>query len=296
MPKDLIDITGKKFGRWTVLKYVGGKWMKWNCVCECGARKDVSGASLRMGLSLSCGCLKKERSMSRGIDITGERFGALVVKNKTGSKKLRSIFLCLCDCGKQREFPGVHLRKGWAKSCGCKSHVRAKEGKCRFDSHKEKLYKYHETRRSPDGNTLEVKCHFCGKWFEPSSIDVSNRIAAISGRVSGENNLYCSDTCKSSCSVYRKSSEVTGNSLSKNRLKNGFVRSSIISERGNTCEICGSVETLHVHHINPFSMAHALEHDKENCLLVCVICHNKLHKLPGCGKRDLRCKKGAIGV
>lgn len=49
-----IDITGKRFGRWTVLSYAGDR--KWNCRCNCGTERAVDGASLRKGLST--GCLK----------------------------------------------------------------------------------------------------------------------------------------------------------------------------------------------------------------------------------------------
>ena len=54
-----IDITGKTFGKWTVLyktnKRNAGGVIYWHCKCECGNEKDVLGTSLRSGRSLSCG-------------------------------------------------------------------------------------------------------------------------------------------------------------------------------------------------------------------------------------------------
>lgn len=54
-----IDITGKTFGKWTVLyktdKRNAGGVIYWHCKCECGKEKDVLGTSLRSGRSLSCG-------------------------------------------------------------------------------------------------------------------------------------------------------------------------------------------------------------------------------------------------
>lgn len=54
-----IDITGKTFGKWTVLyktdKRNAGGVIYWHCRCECGKEKDVLGTSLRSGRSLSCG-------------------------------------------------------------------------------------------------------------------------------------------------------------------------------------------------------------------------------------------------
>lgn len=65
----LIDLTGNKYGRLTVLKYAGkDKWggLKWLCKCDCGNKKVVKGSSLKMGLTKSCGCFKKENSRFYG--------------------------------------------------------------------------------------------------------------------------------------------------------------------------------------------------------------------------------------
>lgn len=58
------DLTGKVFGRFTVVRYLrtDGKVSKWECVCECGSQKVVSGGNLRSGNSKSCGCLNREIS------------------------------------------------------------------------------------------------------------------------------------------------------------------------------------------------------------------------------------------
>lgn len=59
----LIDLTGQRFGRWTVLSRAeSNKWRatRWLCQCDCGKTKIVVGSSLRRGLSLSCGCLHDE--------------------------------------------------------------------------------------------------------------------------------------------------------------------------------------------------------------------------------------------
>lgn len=53
-----IDLTGKKFGRLTVLEYAGN--LKWKCQCECGTIKIIYGEALRIGATISCGCYQKE--------------------------------------------------------------------------------------------------------------------------------------------------------------------------------------------------------------------------------------------
>jgi hypothetical protein len=60
-----IDLTGKRFGRWIALAYVGGKYSAWSCICDCGARAIVRGTMLRAGQSRSCGCLHRELTKAR---------------------------------------------------------------------------------------------------------------------------------------------------------------------------------------------------------------------------------------
>jgi hypothetical protein len=63
----IIDLTGKRFARWTVngLSHQVDKMLYWHCVCECGTKRAVFGGDLKRGGSLSCGCLTRERSSAR---------------------------------------------------------------------------------------------------------------------------------------------------------------------------------------------------------------------------------------
>lgn len=51
------------------------------------------------------------------IDITGRRFGRLVVVEYIGGQRLK--WLCICDCGKSCLVRGNFLRSGRQQSCGC---------------------------------------------------------------------------------------------------------------------------------------------------------------------------------
>lgn len=52
------DITGQKFGHWTVLSLIGRikKKTYWLCECVCGAKKRVQYYHLSSGASMSCKC------------------------------------------------------------------------------------------------------------------------------------------------------------------------------------------------------------------------------------------------
>ena len=63
--KFLKDLTGKTFGRLTVIKYTRTNKRKeaiWLCKCTCGNTCEVSGACLLCGHTRSCGCLHRETS------------------------------------------------------------------------------------------------------------------------------------------------------------------------------------------------------------------------------------------
>ena len=64
--KSTIDLTGRRFGRLTVLEqhlYRSSKDSSvfWLCRCDCGVETVVNGRSLRTGNTQSCGCLRDER-------------------------------------------------------------------------------------------------------------------------------------------------------------------------------------------------------------------------------------------
>lgn len=66
----LIDLTNKRFGKWTVLHRFNNhnrhdKRTLWTCQCECGNIKNIDGYTLRTGQSLSCGCSKDGHSKTR---------------------------------------------------------------------------------------------------------------------------------------------------------------------------------------------------------------------------------------
>ena len=57
MPK-LIDLSGQRFGRLTVIERAANNGTKtmWECKCDCGNTKVVSGSNLKNGNVKSCGC------------------------------------------------------------------------------------------------------------------------------------------------------------------------------------------------------------------------------------------------
>ena len=82
------DLTGQKFGRWTVLERdlnyrkehnLKNQETYWKCQCECGTIKTIVRGNLINGKSSSCGCLRREQMQSTSEIHIGERFGRLIV-------------------------------------------------------------------------------------------------------------------------------------------------------------------------------------------------------------------------
>ena len=59
----LIDLTGQKFGKLTVLEqsFTKNGRIYWKCQCDCGSTPvDVAGTYLKNGTTSSCGCIKSK--------------------------------------------------------------------------------------------------------------------------------------------------------------------------------------------------------------------------------------------
>lgn len=60
--------------------------------------------------------------MSPRIDLAGQHFGKLTAVRDVGVDKSRNrLWLCLCDCGKEKVVSGNSLKLGHTQSCGCLS-------------------------------------------------------------------------------------------------------------------------------------------------------------------------------
>ncbi len=67
-----IDLTGKKFGKLTVLGRIPEERepgthirVKWLCACDCGTNKIAVGTDLKSGHTSSCGCAHREQLAKR---------------------------------------------------------------------------------------------------------------------------------------------------------------------------------------------------------------------------------------
>lgn len=115
----MIDLTGEKIGKLSVIKYCGKNERGdnlWKVKCECGNERIMTSSNLSH--AKSCGCLHPKE------DLTGMKFGRWTVAKRVESKiingrKNHRRYLCICECGTEKILPAYSLKHGLSKSCGC---------------------------------------------------------------------------------------------------------------------------------------------------------------------------------
>lgn len=190
-PKDLSDMIGKRFGNLVVLErdgtYVspnGQKKPVWRCICDCGNETTVVSQDLKSGHTTSCGCLSKKKKGDGLLDLTGKRFGKLVVVERAddyyyqrkSENKLAAAprWLCRCDCGNIVVVQGGNLRSGNTTNCGCdrigsKSEIVIAEFLSKNNIKHLQEYSFDDLRNK-SGNLLR---------FDFAILDKSNNVKAL---------------------------------------------------------------------------------------------------------------------
>jgi hypothetical protein len=161
-----IDLTGGKFGRLTVIKDSGERDINanviWTCQCDCGNVVNISAKKLKTGDAKSCGCLYNEK---RRPNLAGQRFGRLVVVNKTKlTENGKVCWTCKCDCGKTTIVKTNKLISGRTLSCGCLLHEYIKESRLKLSGERFgflTVIKESDMRTNDMGMKWECKCD-CG--------------------------------------------------------------------------------------------------------------------------------------
>ncbi len=75
------DLTGKRFGLWTVRQYEGKSL--WRCQCDCGTQRTISSYSLARGITLSCGCQGSRNKKSESeYDLEHSLLGDAVIEKE----------------------------------------------------------------------------------------------------------------------------------------------------------------------------------------------------------------------
>lgn len=135
------------------------------------------------------------------INLTGKVFGRLTVMSLDDpirkGKRVRTIWLCQCSCGKTKPVSAMNLKNGKAKSCGC---LRRETVRDRSQTHGEsgenslttEYDAWHSMKRRCAGSTPAYKKNYLDKgitihapWVE----DFTVFLAAVGRRPSPKHSL-----------------------------------------------------------------------------------------------------------
>lgn len=129
-----INCIGKKFNRLTVVsEFKKNNIYYLKCICDCGNTTEAQKRHVLHGNIKSCGCLNAENRNKKLIDLTGRRFGRLVVQKRSDEDYINcngrrvAKWDCLCDCGNSVSVVGSSLKNGLTTSCGCYQKEKARE-------------------------------------------------------------------------------------------------------------------------------------------------------------------------
>lgn len=124
------------------------------------------------------------KSRKRAYDLCGQKFGKLlVIEKKPSNKRNHSMWLCICDCGKETITMGGSLIQGATKSCGCLVHETLWKG---F----EEISGSYWGRCERGANNRGLKFNLSIKDAWKKFLD-QNRKCALSGRILLFNPKYC---------------------------------------------------------------------------------------------------------
>ncbi len=137
------DLTNQIFGDFKVLRFDDSKGKYkyyWICKCvNCGKEKSICTSSLKNGKSIKCVC-NKNYNRPKNIkgfknDLTGKKFGHLLVKSYAYKKDSHSYWNCLCDCGNECVKSISYFNKSKYLMCNVCMHSYTKK-----ENSKDKVY------------------------------------------------------------------------------------------------------------------------------------------------------------
>lgn len=197
--------------------------------------------------------------MTKSKDITGKRFNNLTAISVAGKDNFgRNKWKFICDCGKETIASLNNVQTGITKSCGCLKHKPHR----RIDLVGQtfgrlKVVSYAATK---NGRAYWNCLCECGNKIEVSYLKLSR------GKTK-------------SCGCLQKECRA---GLTRNKNPNNYAKwARDLKKIYGYCAKCGSDETLHAHHINPYGRFPQQRKDYTNGVVLCEACHKDFHNKYG---------------
>lgn len=136
---------------------------------------------------------------------------------------------------------------------------------------------------------ITVICKNCGKRITPNVIEIRHRINSVNGKMSGENNFYCSDKCRNSCSLFNfRTDSIDPRSKlyikdkdrkeTRNCQTNSLKQLQCDNNGHNYCEKCGDIIDVELHHTHNVAKYGKSAINSAGHVLLCFRCHIEIHE------------------
>ncbi len=169
-----VDLTGRKFGSLTVIRYSEtkkGNKRTWECICDCGNTAYYESYWLTGGRVLTCGCGKRTL-------FVGSTLGALTILEVISNPNGRDKYKCVCSCGNHRTVTSDYLYRSKYPVCpSCDSEnrsIKTRKQKLKESgfSEKARVYRQYKHNAKSRGLAFEIsfdefleivvkKCNYC---------------------------------------------------------------------------------------------------------------------------------------
>ncbi len=184
---------------------------------------------------------------------------------------------------------GVRCKKcydeGKRSQCFNKGNVK-KKNIALYSTYNEQLRKYHEVKKANKNGliVIKVRCNYCGNFYIPTAVAVSNRLQTIRGQFTSDNNFYCSDKCKRKCPTFGRKlwpKDFLPEDNKRDPEVSRQLREMRIEIDDYKCQVCYSKNKLECHHLDGVVLNPIESADIDRCVTLCHTCHKDLHKIPG---------------
>lgn len=189
---ELDDLTGKRFGRWTVLYQSDSKFKTrmtmWHCRCDCGTEKDIGRSNLVNGKTKSCGCYRKEKSQK--LDETKRKYdqqGNIIQKLCPMCREFKPV----------SEFKVSHRKiDGYSEYCGDCLNYSLKRRYARYNKRARNVNMKFDISKSDFDRITKQPCHYCGGYSVKYQGNVINGIDRVNSKLG-----YVSDNIVPCCVI-----------------------------------------------------------------------------------------------